>query len=371
MTEAARPPASWRPIELTPFLDGSYQPPVATLFQRTDGVALFYPGLTHTLAGESESGKSLIAQAAATEALSRGWPVLYLDYESDAGAVTNRLLAMGALPAQLTEHFHYVRPEQDPVTASTNPAAEYGAFQELLAQRFALVIIDGVTEALTVSGLSSLDNDEVTRWQRRIPRQFAERTGAAVISIDHMAKATDTRGRYAIGAQAKMATVSGASYIVEPKGPLGIGRRAQVELRLAKDRAGTLRNQCGAYRDSDRTQVAARVEVDSTNENVTRVTVFPPNDGPDDRSTFYPSSIMENISRELEKATGEGRNLTARQIEQNVSGNNQHKRNALGRLIEQGYVTVSRGPKNAKLHASTRPYRQAQDPSSDRYNPNA
>ena len=34
--------------------------PEAHLLRRTDGVALLYPGMTHSIHGESESGKSMI-----------------------------------------------------------------------------------------------------------------------------------------------------------------------------------------------------------------------------------------------------------------------------------------------------------------------
>src|SRR5665811_288715 len=53
---------SWLPVDLSTYLDGSHKPVVPTLLARTDGVCLLYPGLIHSLHGESESGKSLVAQ---------------------------------------------------------------------------------------------------------------------------------------------------------------------------------------------------------------------------------------------------------------------------------------------------------------------
>ena len=44
--------ASWAPIDLGPYLDGTVRPVVPLLLPRTDGVALIYPGLTHSLHGE-------------------------------------------------------------------------------------------------------------------------------------------------------------------------------------------------------------------------------------------------------------------------------------------------------------------------------
>lgn len=78
----------------------------------------------------------------------------------------------------------------------------------MLARPYDLAVIDGVTEAFAVFGVSSVDNDEVTTWGRQVPRKIAQRTGAAVVVVDHVTKG---RGRFAIGAQAKMSYLTGAS----------------------------------------------------------------------------------------------------------------------------------------------------------------
>ncbi len=96
------------------------------------------------------------------------------------------------------------------------------AFSALLERSADLVVIDGVTDAVGIDGGSVLDNDEVAAWMRRVPRTIARRTGTAVACIDHVVKSANG-GRFAIGAQAKMAGVDGAVYLVEPKKPLGCG----------------------------------------------------------------------------------------------------------------------------------------------------
>ena len=55
------------------------------------GSCLFYPGLTHSVHGESESGKSLIVQAECARLVNAGQRVLYLDFESDQQSVLDRL----------------------------------------------------------------------------------------------------------------------------------------------------------------------------------------------------------------------------------------------------------------------------------------
>src|SRR5665811_790361 len=105
---------SWLPVDLSTYLDGSHKPAVPTLLARTDGVCLLYPGLIHSLHGESESGKSLVAQYLAAEQIMAGNRVLFIDFESDAATVADRLLMLGAAPDDILEWFVYIRPEVNP-----------------------------------------------------------------------------------------------------------------------------------------------------------------------------------------------------------------------------------------------------------------
>ena len=72
---------SWVPVDATPYLDGTYQPPEPSHLLRTDGLGLFYPGRINLLFGESEVGKGWVALAAVAQALAAGDAVLYLDLE--------------------------------------------------------------------------------------------------------------------------------------------------------------------------------------------------------------------------------------------------------------------------------------------------
>ena len=96
------------------------------------------------------------------------------------------------------------------------------------------------------------------------PARIAARTGAAVGLIDHVTKDPTSRGRWAIGGQAKMSGLTGASYMVEVARIFGEGLCGEVVLRLGKDRPGTLKRHCGPVRKSDKTQEAARIVIDST-----------------------------------------------------------------------------------------------------------
>jgi len=76
--------STWRPIELKDYYDGLFQQPIATILKRSDGAGLIYQGRVHSIYGESESGKSWIAQIATAELLKSDKKVIYIDFESDA-----------------------------------------------------------------------------------------------------------------------------------------------------------------------------------------------------------------------------------------------------------------------------------------------
>lgn len=366
--DAAGPAApdrpSWAPIDLSAILAGTYTPPTPTLFERADGVCLLYPALVHSFHGESESGKSLLAQIQCVLLIMAGCDVLFLDFESDEVSVVGRLLDFGASAEAILAHFHYVRPEVDP---AVDPR-ERAEWETLLARRYDLVVIDGVTDALGIYRHASKDNDGAAAWMRALPKRLADKTGAAVILVDHVVKDGEARGRFAIGAQAKMSGLTGAAYTVEVREPLGRGMRGVVVLRIGKDRPGAIRPHCGPFRKSDRTQEAARVIIDATGPASPVVTFEPPQtagDGAADKPrTFRPTTLMERVSDVLAAAPDP---LSQNAIVKRVGANEKNVCTAIDVLVAEGYVTRADGPNRSHLHSITRPYRQAADPQSDRY----
>jgi hypothetical protein len=119
------------------------------------------------------------------------------------------------------------------------PAAQsvlFGALPAVLT----LVIIDGVTEAMAAHGLNPLDNADAATFSHRLPVPFAV-AGATVLMIDHVTKAAEGRGRYALGAQHKLAAVDGAAYTIDLLRPFGHGLRGLAKISIAKDRPGRVR----------------------------------------------------------------------------------------------------------------------------------
>ena len=250
--------SSWKPIPLKDYFDGLFQAPTATILKRSDGHGLIYTGRVHSIYGESESGKSWVAQIATAEMLKDDKKVIYIDFESDAIDIVNRLKSLGVSRANLLQYFTYIRP--DGPRDATDPY-----WQAILEPQSAeLIIIDGVTESLTMWGGETKDNDAITRWMRIFPRTVATASGAAVVLIDHITKNAETRGRFAIGGQAKLATIDGAAYLVEPLEAIAPGRTGTITMRVTKDRPGFIRKIAGMWRKSDRTQEAAVFTIDST-----------------------------------------------------------------------------------------------------------
>ncbi|PWH05212.1 hypothetical protein DEO23_14120 [Brachybacterium endophyticum] len=361
------PAPSWRPLDLTAILDGTYTRPEPTIMPRTDGPALFYPGKVHTVYGESESGKSWIAQHAAATTVTGG-RVLFIDFESDAPDVTGRLTALGTTTEQLlSDAFAYVRPEASPHTFH-----EADEFAQLLAQQWDLCVLDGVTEALGLDGKSTMDNDEITAWMRDIARRIARTTGAAVILVDHVVKSTEGRGRFPIGGQAKMAAIDGAAFLIEPLTPIGPGLDGTLTVRVTKDRPGAVRAHAGAWRKSDRTQEAARVRLDSTHgDGTTTVTVQPPEYGElqaaDPDKPFRPTKVMEKISRILETMREETslRGLLDLYRDSGSKARRGTVIEAINHLADGGWIVETEGPRRARMFRSANVYRSHSDPDSD------
>jgi hypothetical protein len=184
--------------------------------------------------------------------------VTYIDFESDAADVVGRLKGLGVTRANLLQYLTYIRPE-----GAWTPSDPYW---EAICQpdSATLVVIDGVTEALTMWGGETKDNDAITKWMRMFPRAISQYSGAAVVLIDHITKNAETRGRFAIGGQAKLATIDGSAFLVEPLEALSPGRVGSLTVRVTKDRPGYVRKNAGMYRKSDRTQEAAIITIDST-----------------------------------------------------------------------------------------------------------
>lgn len=359
--DVAPAPSTWLPVDLDSILNGTYVQPVPTVGRREDGICLFYAGETHQIFGEPGSGKSLVAQAVAVEVLQAGERVCYLDFESRATSVLARLRALGATVEQIRAGLDYIRPHHG-LTA----VPDIRAYRDILARTYALAIIDGVTEAMSlVSGhVNGSPDAPVVHFNRQLSRALADSTGAAVVMIDHVTKSKDTRGRYGYGSQHKLGVTRGTSFAVSALQLPMPGRIGRVELRLTKDNEGGLGPHCGPVING--AQHAATFTFNATGEDgQTTVRVQAPSAEGEDRAPFRPTIKMEQASRALEDA---GVDLSQVSITSSIGGNKEAAIAAIAVLVSEGYVhRYARG--NAAMHKSLRPYRQVEDPLSNCYTP--
>ena len=228
-------PSSWRPVDLTSVLDGTWKPLEPSVGRRLDGKGLFYPGRTHTVVSETEAGKTWFALAAAILEMAAGCHVFYIDFEDDEGSVVGRLLTLGVDPEAIRDLFHYIRPEHPLQGAHLIALCE-----ELASYPPSLALLDGITEAMTLHSLNPNDNVDIALFNRQVITPLTA-SGAAQVSFDHVTKDRQGRGRYALGGVHKLNIVNGAGYTFENRQPFGIGVTGRSTLKIAKDRPGQLR----------------------------------------------------------------------------------------------------------------------------------
>jgi hypothetical protein len=318
-------PRTWRPVDLGTILDGTHKPITPDVGGRTDGVGMFYPGRCHTIASESEAGKSWLAEHCAVYELDRGQHVIWIDFEDEAVGVAGRLLALGVDPNVIRERFHYIRPES-PIT----DVVSRGDLAELIGDtRPSYAAIDGVTEGMVLHGLDPLSNKDCATFGRFLPTAIAGQ-GPAVVSLDHVTKSPDGRGRYAIGAVHKLNGLNGAAYLLDNRAPFGIGVKGTSTIKIAKDRPGQIRRHClpgagGLHWYGD-------LVLDSHDELFAELDVVAPTAKD---PLWRPTEVMARVAAAL---TEHGP-LAQRRIEAAVKGRAATIRDAVDYLILDGYVT--------------------------------
>ena len=339
--ELAAHASTWEAVDLAPVLagEGQEQP---VFMCRSDGEPLLYADKMHAFNAEPEAGKSLLAQWAALERMRAGEHVLYIDFEAGPVDVVSRLLDMGAEPSEILERFHYVRPDD-----AVDAAAKLRISEMLRVWPVTFCVVDGVAEALALSGLEENVGTDVISFYQALPRHIS-REGICVVIIDHVVKDKDTQGRYARGSGAKLAGIDGAAFKLEVVKPFGRGLAGLARITVTKDRHGWIRRVAAGG-----TLVA---EFHGISDPVTgRLAIeLRPSSAVDDQGHFRPTQIMENISRLLE-AAGEAKSGTW--VEQNARHNREHVRLALKALVAEEYVATEPGPRRAVLHSVIHPYR--------------
>lgn len=247
-------------LDVAALLDGGLpDPPAPVLLHRDDGRAIFYRAQVNYIFGDPESGKTLVAQAAAAEALLRRRKVLFVDIDHNgAEAIVSRFLDMGVPEEVLRDIdlFRYVEPE--------DKAHLLAVVADAKQWRPAVVIVDSIGELLPLMNLSSNSPDDFTLAHTAVLKPLAQ-AGAAVLAIDHLPKSTDSRASGPTGTAAKRRAIGGVSIRVTVNDQFAPGRGGSAFLNLNKDRHGGLRQHCAPGKGEP---LAGLFEIDSTDGQI-------------------------------------------------------------------------------------------------------
>ncbi len=336
----------WQAADLAAVLDGGDLEPPPSLWPRTDGRHLLYAGLIHAFNGEPESGKSWAALHVCAGQLAAGQAVVYIDYESTAGQIAQRLRNLGASPDAIADRVGYFRPES-PAAGRLGPLEAW-----MRRHQPTLAVIDGVTEAMSLEQLDLNSNADIAIWLDLLARRLV-RHGVAAVFVDHVTKDREGRGRWGIGGQHKMAGID-VAYTFEMVNPFGRNREGFAKVIVNKDRPGHIREHVGRG-------VAAELHLASKGDHVTCRLAAPAGTNPDG---FRPTRYMEKVSRALEHSPA----LTTKALRAKTGG--QHAPDdwqlAIETLANEGYITVTRSG-GARWHAHIKPYRNPSDEPDEEY----
>lgn len=339
---------TWRPVDLTAVLDGTYEPVKPTVGARNDGVGMFYPGRLHTAAGESEALKTWFALHACAHELSVGKAVVYLDFEDDEGGVVGRLLAIGAQPEDIRSRFAYIRPE-DSLNAFDNRQDLADVLGDLGPT---LAVLDGVTEAMALHGLELKDNTDIAKFGKMLPRWIADH-GPATVALDHVVKDREGRGRYAIGGVHKLNGLNGAAYVLENRSTFGVGRTGKSTVYIAKDRPAQLRRH--AAPSNGGLDWFADLVLESHSEKCVTSSLFAPV-LEREKTALRPTHLMAKVSVALASAPS---GLSKNAIEGAVGGKRDVTRLALELLVGEGYVKAEKQGQTL-VHTLVKPFEEGE-----------
>ena len=169
-----------------------------------------------------------------------------------------------------------------------------------------------------------------------------------MLLLDHVVKDRESRGRWPIGGQHKLAGID-VAYSLRLIEPFARGRTGRAAVKVEKDRPGRVRE----FAEDDQ---VAMVSATSHPDERVRIALEPPE--PTTRGTFRPTVLMERASKAVEARPG----LSVRSIRAAIRGaRNDTKDLAVELLVTEGYVGA-RPEGQARRHYSLRPYRADEDP---------
>jgi hypothetical protein len=324
------PPSRWTRTNLADYVGLSPEVP--------EIAGVFYLGQRHLISGPGEAAKTWLCLAAAVAEIKDGRGVIWADLDGMGPRdITARLVALGVTEAEIADLVYFTNPEGE---LEVPEIAELRAWASTTQCR--LFVADAFTGFLVAHDLDGYISRDVEKaWLRLDPLREA---GIAVVLIDHVVKNERAQNGQAIGSERK-----------------GTAAYLHFDLKVAAgeklSRGGTGRSRIGTSRDRgayfQRPSAGELVLYSDADTGAVAWTINPPRV----EGQFRPTGYMEKVSRYLEGVTEAPKG----DVEAGVGGKTDYVRLALDLLVEEGYVSRTKGPRGALLHASLKPYREAHD----------
>ncbi len=314
--------STWQPVDMSTVGEITEE---ATILIRQDGVGLLYRGRIHWIYGESESHKTWILLIAIIQLLAQGGSVTFVDFEDHAHAIKSRLIALGAKEEDINNpsKFTYLRPDE-PLGDQTDTPQLADLYAALHTTQPDLVVIDGVSESMSLEGLDPNSTTDTVEWIQRIAKRItATESHPAVAVIDHQSK-NEAKG--AFGSQHKKAGTDGAAYEVRAIRKLARAYgtepvEALISITIGKDRVGYVRG----HSEGDQ---AATIEMTAwPDEGITYVVAT--------HSIAADHGLRLQIARYLDGAEG-----AAKRDLRNVGGKGELIDQTVAGMVTDGYVVM-------------------------------
>ena len=330
---------TWEPIDLGPYLAGTIVTPTPTLgMVRSDGVRFIYPGREHAVLGETESGKTWFALGCVVAELMAGHRVLYLHYEeADPGSTIERLQLLGVNKILIAALLTFVAPDNPPrddwvdALCQTPPA---------------LVVHDGVNEAMAMMGAEIKDADGASEFRRRLVTPFLK-VGAATIACDHLPMNAAPGRRDAYGSVHKGNALNGARIQLENTEPFGRGMRGVSHVFVTKDRPGYLRTKGRADKTPGKTYMGTLVVDNKDTFMPLSMVLYAPKDGESSAGMNLATSIHKLIWEQPDHKVPSRSEVEALLRLSGEKVSHQKVIDALADLKVDGKIAPYSGPKNA------------------------
>jgi hypothetical protein len=328
---------SWTPINLNDLPD---KPPIEPTLGNT---GLLYPGKRHVFSGPPESAKTLAAYTMLILVARTGHTGILIDFEMGSRDAKQRLQELGATHDELA-HIPYLEPDT-PATPER--------LGNLISLEPQLVVIDAAAGAYQAEGLDDNKRSDVERFSRLYVGAFWL-AGIATIIIDHVVKASQERGKFAIGSERKLGS-SDVHLGFDTIQPISRGTSGKYKITTHKDRGGCLpRGHTADFHlesDPDTHQISWKV----TSPEVTV----------DEEGYFRPTHLMEKASVFLEL---QPEPVTRNTVTDAIGGRKSYVLKAIDALVRERFAAETDGPSRSKLIASIRRYRE-NEPADNPENP--